>query len=248
MKIISLSPSFTEILCGLGSSETLMGVTDQCPETVPSSVCRVGAMKLINVASLEPLKPDYVLALAGENRPEQIREIQKSYQVITFDVRSVEAVKDTIHHLGRLTGKIVPAKEMSDKISAEWEENRRIFRETKPVPALVLLWSQPYLTVNFDTYISRLVEASGGVNVFHSDPLPEFPVDIEDMIEKNPELLILPTAPFYFKKSHIAAFRKFRVFSQIRIEMFDGKLFSYFGPKTIEALKKLRALFQNKHA
>ncbi|HXV27388.1 MAG TPA: helical backbone metal receptor, partial [bacterium] len=192
------------------------------------------------------LRPDCILACESDNRPEQIRELKKRFPVRSFAVRSIPAVLDTIHDLGRFMQKPEEARAIKNKILLEQDKSRQAAEGKNPVPTLVLIWNQPFLTVNFDTYISRLIEASGGYNVFHSDPLPEFPVELEDMIEKGPQLLLLPSVPFPFKKSHIAYFRKYRIFSSIPIEIVKGDLFSRFGPKTVEALRILRSLIAEK--
>jgi ABC-type Fe3+-hydroxamate transport system substrate-binding protein len=241
MRIISLSPSFTEILrdSGIGA-ECLVGITSHCPQDMAVKARRLGSPKALNLSEIEALSPDFIFAHEGENRQEQIHALQRKYRVVTFAVRSVPAVIDTVHAIARHLGKTDASEALENKIRNEYEENLRTFGGIRPVRTMILIWNQPYLTVNFDTYLSRLVEASGCFNVFHSDPLREFPVEMEDMLDKNPELLLLPTEPFPFTKRHIAMFRKYRTFSRIRIELIDGALFFRFGPKTIEALKTLR--------
>lgn len=241
MRIISLSPSFTEILQALSAESHLIGISDHCPE-IPGPL-RIGSPKALKISEILATGPDIVLADQNENRPEEMRELQKKLRVMIFDVRSLDAVHDAVHGIGRLIAKNNEAQHLIENIQSEIEKNRKMAAQRPPVPTVILLWDQPYLTVNFDTYASRLVEISGGKNVFHQDPIREFPVDLEDMIEKNPECLILPNDPFPFAKKHTAKFRKYRVFSKISISLIDGKLFSRFGPRTIEALQKLRGIF-----
>ena len=241
MRIVSLSPSFTEILKALGEAVSLAGITDHCPAAGEPAVA-IGSPKFLEISKIEGLRPDVILADLNENRLDEIRRFEKKFRVLSFDVRSVSAAKDAVGALARLTGKTAEGAEMIRAIQAEEEENKKIFSGQASVPALILLWNRPYLTVNFDTYASRLLESSGGVNVFHEDPVREFPIEMEDMIEKNPELLFLAKAPFPFTSRHAAGFRKYRVFSKIRIELIDGKLFSRFGPRTAEALKTLRGI------
>lgn len=240
MKILSLSPSLTDILRLLNvSTEDISAVTSLCPEDFPETVARVGSPKALEIPKILSLQADVVLGVACENRPEQIRAIEKKFAVTLFDVRSLEHVKDTIHTLGRLTNKMAEAEAFIQKLREAEKENQKRLGEFPPIKTLILLWNQPYLTVNFDTYISRLVEACGCVNVFRAEPTFEIPLDLEDLIEKNPELLLLPSAPYPFKKRHLAGFRQYRGFSKIPIELIDGNLFSCFGPRSLEALKIL---------
>lgn len=241
MRIVALSPSFTEILREIDALDHLVGVTDHCEE-VKAWFTPIGSPKALQLETITSLNPDIILSDENENRPEEIRVLQKNFKVQSFDVRSPQSVLEAITAMGRLLSKESAANQLGAKILAELAESKKAFLEIKPLPALFLLWDTPYLSMNFDTYTSRLLEASGFYNVFHTEPIRELPLDLEDLIEKNPEILILPTAPFPFKKRHIAKFRQYRNFSKIPIELIDGRLISRFGPRTVEALKVFREI------
>ncbi len=182
-----------------------------------------------------------ILADQNENRPEEIKALQKKFKVVLFDVRSVQAVIDAVSTIARLAENPQAAEKLITEIKTEYDINRQA-APTPPVQTLALLWNLPYLTINFDTYISRLIESSGGYNVFHQDPIREFPVDLEDLIEKNPAVLLLPKTPYPFSSRHVKRFREYRVFSKIPIHLIDGRFFSRFGPRTVEALKTFREI------
>lgn len=240
-RIVSLSPSITEILDAFGRASELAGITDHCPE-LAAAPDRIGSPKALKLDLIEAAKPELILSNSHENRAEEIRELQKKFKVVSFDVRSVDQAMDAVRNLGRLTG----ALQESEKMVSEINEEYRFCKEEKDllrVRSVILLWNIPYLTVNFDTYVSRLLETCGGLNVFHADPLPEFPVELEDMIEKEPEILFLPTEPFPFKKKDIKRLRQYRIFSKIPIELVPGRFFSNFGPATAEALRFFRPAF-----
>ena len=105
MRLISLSPSFTEILEALNAAENLVGVTAACPELAPP-IARVGAPKALELAAVEALAPDVILADTNENRPEEVRALQEKFKVVVYDTRSVPAVMDAIWSMGRLTGRV----------------------------------------------------------------------------------------------------------------------------------------------
>ena len=218
-------------------------MTDHCSESIRPDLPRIGSPKALRLSEIRSLAPDCILSDQNENRPEEIRELQKEFRVLSFDVRSVPAVLDAVSALGRLADKISQAQKLVSEIKTEYETSRAHCEGNPPLETLLLLWNQPYLTINFDTYASRLIECCGGRNVFHEEPLREFPADLEDLIEKNPSLLLLPGDPFPFARRHIKGFRQYRVFSQIPIKLIDGHLISRFGPKTAEALRTFRNLF-----
>ncbi|MSR77579.1 MAG: hypothetical protein EXS63_05070 [Candidatus Omnitrophica bacterium] len=241
MKIISLHPSLTEILCALGVEDQLAGVTLQCTVSNPD-LPRVGSAKLFDLPLIESLKPDLVVVDAVETPEEELVRLRENLKILELRVLSTAHVIDTVWDLGRAAGVPERAKALKEEIAREKMLCVETFRDLEKLPTLILLWKNPYITINYDTYVSRLVEECGAFNVFHSESRRQFEVEIAEMIEKDPKLLLLATDPFSFKKAHIKKLREYRIFSKIPIELVDGRLFSYYGPRTVEALRTLREI------
>ncbi|MBI3316529.1 MAG: ABC transporter substrate-binding protein [Candidatus Omnitrophica bacterium] len=245
MKVVSLSPSFTEIIFSLRKGGDLEAVTDLCP-ALERDILRVGSPKVLQIDRISECKPDLIFADIHENRPEEITALkEKGLKVQSFEIRSIESVLDAVAEISRLLGAREEGENLIRRIQDQRNQNRDRFQGREALQTLILLWDRPYLTVNFNTYVSQLVEASGGFNVFHEEPVPEIPIELEDMIDKKPELLLLPTTPYSFQPRHLTQFKQYRVFSQIPIRLVDGRLFSRFGPATYEALKILGGLIDH---
>ncbi len=245
MRVISLCPSLTDIFLHIGEGEPA-GVTVHCEPQLDS--VRVGSPKSVDFSAIDSVRPDLILADQNENRPEEIRELQKKYKVMTFDVRSVQAVLEAVSALGRALERNEEALRLIQEIGAAADTVKEKIKGLEPLPAQILLWNTPFLTVNFDTYASRIVEAAGGTNVFRQDPVREIPIEIEDMIDKDPKLLLLASDPYPFKKQHVKKFREYRVFSKIPIELVSGHYLSRYGPMTAEALLFFQQLIEKARA
>ena len=242
MRIISLCPSITDIILHIGGKEMLCGVTDHCPE-IPG-VMRLGSPKALKFSEIEKLSPDLILADKGDNRPEELRPLQQKFKVEILEVRSLQEVLDAVAVIGRSIQKIEGASKLNEEIGRTISETRARATGKTPLRTLILLWNMPFLTVNFNTYPSRLIETCGATNVFHQDPVYEIPIELEDMIEKEPQLLLLASEPYPFKKQQLKKFREYQIFSRIPLELVDGYYFCRYGPMTIEALKFFEALIQ----
>lgn len=240
MKVISLCPSLTDLAIRLGGRELLCGVTDHCPEL--EGIARLGSPKALNLEEIERLAPDLILSDMVENRPEELRPLQKKFKVELYEVRSIQGVMDAAATMGRSLGRIPQANAFIDEIRKTADEVKTNTASETPLRTLILLWNTPFLTVNFDTYASRLIESCGAYNIFHQDPVHEIPIEIEDMIDNNPQLLLLASDPYPFKKRHIKNFRDYRIFSKIPIELVSGHYLSRYGPVTLEALRFFEAL------
>ena len=227
MRIVSLSPSVTEIFTALGAGSE---VTE-----FPS--------KPVDLSKIESLSPDWVLADACDSRPEGLEALQRKRKVKIFDVKRLEEVCDTVVEVGRLTRRHEEASRLIETIRNEERQNQTLCDGREKKRTILLVWHPPYLTVNFDAYASRLLEASGGVNVFREEPLREFPVEMEEMIEKNPEVLLLAGKPGPFEPRHVKGFRQYRIFNRIPIHLLDSNLLTHYGPKTAEALRRFREIY-----
>ena len=236
MRIISLSPSLTEILTALDLGRDLIGVTGE----------DLGSPKTLNLGSFADLNPDLILADLGQNRPDQIRQLKEKYRVISYEISSIPSLIKAIGDLGELLEKNEPAKKLVREIYEVWEP-----APANPVRTLILLWNSPFLTVNAKTYASSMIETAGGLNVFRNDPVPEIPIEIEDMIDQTPELILLPGAPFPFTKGHVNYFQSLQPFLQKKVRLIDGSWIERSGPQTIAGLKGLKGIIQevrNAHA
>lgn len=242
MRIVSLSPSLTEILIELGAESELVGVCEgDCVQK--KEILRLGSPQAVPLSQVDALAPDWVLGDARENRPDQIQAVERKWKTNLFCVKKLEDVCDAITDLGRLVGKREEARRLNESIQREKSLNDQIFSQRPKKRTILLLGDPPYLTMNFDPYPSRLIEASGGLNVFREEPLEEFPVEMEEMIERNPEFLLLLRGPGPLCKKRLAPFRQVRIFSHLPIHLVEGRLLSRYGVQTIEALRTLRSIY-----
>jgi ABC-type Fe3+-hydroxamate transport system substrate-binding protein len=243
VKIVSLSPSLTDIVTALKAEGLLAGISDACEGK--EGVIRLGSPKALHLNTLSSLRPDWILADLRDNRIEEIEKIKTFGKVKIFDVKGPEWVCDAIAEIGNLLGRKNEAKALYGPIQEEMRNSKSAFKDRPKKRTALLLWNNPMLTVNFDTYTSRLVECAGGVNVFREESVYEFPVELEDMIEKEPETLFLAAKPAPFTSRHVAEFRRYRLFSKIPIHLIKGRLLARYGPTTLEALKHLRKIYES---
>src|SRR3989338_1842044 len=70
MRIISLVPDLTELVCRLGSGSELIGITDFCvhPFEIIQGIEKVGGTKNPDARRILALKPDLILLNQEENR------------------------------------------------------------------------------------------------------------------------------------------------------------------------------------
>ena len=228
-RVVSLVPSVTETLFDLGAGDTVVGITDFCIFPPGLQLPRLGGTKNPRVDEVRALAPDLVHMNLEENLRRHAEAIEAFAPVFVTEPKSVDDVANLILQLGELHGHRGEAAMLVARLQEELARMpRRSFTFACPI------WKGPWMWCGGDTYVSRLVEAAGGVNVLRN--LTRYPhVSLEEVMEMQPEIVFLPDEPYLFTEEDAAAIRGARV-----IGPFPGHLFTWHGTRTILGLAFLR--------
>ncbi|OGK95321.1 MAG: hypothetical protein A2W08_14020 [Candidatus Rokubacteria bacterium RBG_16_73_20] len=243
-RIVSLLPSTTETLCALGLADALVGVTTYCaePRAVVRGKVRVGGTKDPDLDRIRGLAPDLVVANIEENVREHVERLRAwGIPVWVTYPRTVAEGLGMIRELGALTGAAARADELLAELEPLLARVGAECARRPPVPVFYPIWREPYMTIGADTYIHDVLAVCGGRNVF-GDRAERYPsVTLEEVAARRPEVILLPDEPFRFRAAHVA---DFAAVGARRIELVDGKRFSWYGPRIAEALRMIPALLE----
>jgi ABC-type Fe3+-hydroxamate transport system substrate-binding protein len=235
-RIISLVPSQTELLFDLGLDAEVTGITKFCvhPDSWFRSKTRIGGTKKLNIELIRKLRPDLVLANKEENLRHEVDILAEEFPVWVSDIGNLAEALNMIDSVGILTGKEKKAQEISAEIKIKFAS----LDQTKPtIRSCYLIWKDPWMTVGGDTFISDMMDQAGYSNVF-ADYMRYPEISIEQIIEKDCDLLMLSSEPFPFKEKHIAEL-KIKI-PATKIILVDGEMFSWYGSR----LKKAAGYFE----
>lgn len=246
-RIVSLIPSTTELLCDLGLADAVVGVSAYCrePRAVMRTKARVGGEKDPDLARIRALAPDLVIANVEENLREHV-ETLRAWEVpvwVTYP-RTVGDTLTMVRELGLLTGAEAAAARVAGEIEEAVAALRAWAAPRPPVRVFYAIWRGPWMTAGGDTYISDVLAAGGGANVFADRP--RYPaVTLEEVAVRGPEVIVLPDEPFRFRRAHVRDFAPYRDVPAVRdrrIRLVDGKPFSWHGRRLVEACRLLPEL------
>jgi len=193
--IISLAPSNTEILFALGLGDRVIAVSEYCnypPEAQDRT--KIGGFSTVNIEKAVDLKPDLVLATCGVQEA-IVEELERlGLTVIALDAKNIEDVIKNIRLVGKATGQLEIAEELArrleQRIKAVTDKTRDLPDNQKP-KVFYEIWNDPLMTVGPGTFIHHLIHLAGGVNIA-LDSKTEYPVyNLELLIERNPEVIII---------------------------------------------------------
>ncbi len=236
-RIVSLVPSQTELLFDLGLSDEVVGITKFCvhPRIWHKNKKRVGGTKTLNLEAIIDLKPDLIIANKEENGKLQIGKLSKKFPVWISNIVTLSDARDMIESIGELVDK----ETIAQSISLSIENKFQFALPLKTTRVAYLIWNEPMMTINADTFINAMLLNCGFENVFASKIESRYPEITEDELQKEqPELVLLSSEPFPFKKKHIAPFQT--MLPNSKVMLVDGEMFSWYGSR----LKKAPAHFQ----
>ena len=249
-RIVSLVPSDTYTLTVLGAIDRIVGRTTYC-EHAPAAPT-VGGTKDVDVEAVFALAPQLVIANQEENTRPVLEALAARVPVFVSLPRRVE---DGIAHVARIA-RILGANDAARELLRRGY--RRSVTETKRVRAFIPIWMDPLMTMNAETFGSDVLAHVGIDNVF-GDRLRLYPlaadlgkaaprdaagrderyprITLDEVVARDPEMVILPDEPHAFSADDEAAFR--RALPNVPITRVSGKDLFWYGAWTITALDRL---------
>lgn len=228
-RVVSLVPSITETLFDLGAGDSVVAITDFCIFPPNLTLPHVGGTKNPRIDEIRALAPDFVHMNHEENLRRHGEAIEAFAPVFVSEPKSVDDVETLIVELGELHDRRERASEL---VALLREERASLPRH--PFTFACPIWKDPWMWCGGDTYVSRLIETAGGINVL-GDRMRYPQLALEDVLALKPSVTFLPDEPYLFTERDAELLHGTRV-----IGPFPGHLFTWHGSRTIEGLRFLR--------
>ncbi|KAA5806328.1 ABC transporter substrate-binding protein [Thermoanaerobacterium thermosaccharolyticum] len=189
-RIVSLSPSTTELIYAIGAGKDVVGVTnyDDYPPEV-KSVAKVGGYEGPNIEAILAQKPDIVFAsnLSGKD---QMEALQKSgIPVVVLEAQNINQIYDSIKILGEITGNVEKGNEIINKMKDKIKEINDKVKNLPKVNVFYVVDTNGNWTAGKGTFIDELITLAGGNNVA-SDANGWAQYSMEKLMQKNPDVII----------------------------------------------------------
>jgi hypothetical protein len=245
VRIVSLVPSITELLCDLDLSEQVVGRTGFCihPWETVRTIPKVGGTKDLRFDRIRELEPTHVVLNVDENRKEDAEALAEFVPnvVVTHPLEPRDNL-DLYRQMGREFDRQREAEELCERFEAALSKV-----EDRPAQrVLYLIWRDPWMTVAVDTYIAQTLalfnwrtaqpidvgspQGDQGLKVRY----PE--VDLADF--SDVDRVLLSSEPFHFKAEHVSEIAALVPGAQV--SLIDGEMTSWYGSRAIAGLDYLR--------
>jgi iron complex transport system substrate-binding protein len=249
-RIISLSPSNTEMVYALGLQDKLVGVTsyDNYPpdarnKPVVSDYSTVDLEKIVNA------KPDLILADSIQKN-DTIPALEKlGITVFTMSPDNIDGIFNEIKVIGQITGKTKEAdnlvSNLTSRIQTVADKTTNLSDAQKP-RVLFVTWHDPIWTAGSDTMIQYLIDEAGGTNIA-SDLDGYATITLESVIERNPQVIVVMSSmgaqnvSLDFIKSN-EQFQSTDAVKNERVYKIDADIFGRTTPRIVDGLETLAKL------
>lgn len=189
-RIVTLSPSLTELVYAAGAGDLVVGVdslSDYPPAAKQATQVKTGAQ--FTVDQLVPLKPDLVLAWRDGIKKDQIDGITAfGATVFVAHARHLGDIPRLLETIGRMT-----SRDTSGVIS-DFErrlEKVKLANLNKPrMSAFLEIWNRPLTTISGNHILSEALEVCRAENIFGELPGNAPKVSFEDVAREDPYVII----------------------------------------------------------
>lgn len=248
--VVATSVAVTEILDKLGVEVSGVPTTSyELPESTKDAT-EVGSPMNPDLEIIKSLNPTCVVSVdtLGSDFEKQFTE--NNIPSMFVNLSTVDGLKETIVNLGEKFDKSEKAAEIIAELENKENELNLSKRENKE-DILILFGAPGSVMVSTDnSYVGNLVKIAGGNNIFESESSSFIQVNMEEIIKRNPDKILIMThaVPEESKKAVEEEFAK-ATWQQLDA-IKNNKVYylenGYFGMsanlKVIEALDKLGAI------
>lgn len=250
-RIISLSPGHTETLYALGVGGRVVltdTYSDYPAENKPKA--KLNTFPKPNVEEIVSLKPDLVVVLIeGDDFIQQMDARQ--IKVLKIFPKTFDDTLRDIELLGTVTGTESRAKEITANMR---ERAASVVARTKDAPKPRVLYeldasdpTKPFVA-GASGFFGDLVPLAGGKNVFNDLKQPSGQVSSEQIIARDPEIILLADANSPYNAQTPAMVKARQGWGKITAVR-DGKIYPVDadaltrpGPRLIDGLEQLAKL------
>ena len=261
-KIISLAPSTTEILFALGLDEKVVAVSDYCNYPYDFSewiadgkIKSIGSFDNPSMEVIADLDPDLILGTAGVQGPTVGTLRDLGYKVLILNPPDIDGVLQNIELVGYATGKNSEAADLIDNISSRIDAVVNTLANAESTPTVYYeVWYDPtsLWTAGSEAWQNELIEIAGGVSIFADQDLEYFQSSAEAVIERNPDIILLPAQgmgfgePFWISLDAVKARPGWDTISAVQkdgLVQVDSDTIARAGPRVSDIIEDLAEAF-----
>lgn len=242
VRIVSLVPSLTELVCELGLADRLVGRTGFCvhPREVLRPIAKVGGTKDVKIDAVRALEPTHLIVNVDENRREDVEALAACVPNVIVTHPCTPEDNFALYRLfGHVFGCEARASELGQALTAALARARAVADALPPEPVLYLIWRAPWMTIARDTYISATLARVGWQTLPERAPARYPVLDWQADWIASLARVFLSSEPYRFRERHLA---EVAALARRPAALIDGEMVSWYGSRAAAGLHYLAEL------
>lgn len=246
-RIVCISPSVTEMVYALGLGDKVVGVdiySDYPTEAIHKR--RISNIYNPDPEEVAALKPDLIIMYSfyglGDPNVENLERLGIPL-IVTLPTTFDDVFRDLLL-IGNATGRSSEAEALTKVLK---ERVKRItdltYNATHKPKVYFEVWYPPIYTVGPGSWPHHLIEIAGGVNIFGDAPTSWVNPTDEEVIEKNPDIIIsVRGMPGYYEtletmRNRGSGWEEVSAIKNGKVYFIDESLIGRPGPRLVNGLE-----------
>jgi iron complex transport system substrate-binding protein len=246
LRIVSLAPSATSILCAIGAQKFLVGVTKWCADVAPvGNLPKLGdCWHMDSLDDILDLKPTLVIGSVPYKQETVAKLLDHPLNFMAMNPRTLSDIEAGIRLLGGLTQRAAAASHLIRQMQRDFAAIAKKSRGRKRrVRVYSEAWPNP--RISSPPWVSELVNICGGEMVVPAGKT----VTEEEVASADPEVIILAWAATGDKSDpkkayQVETWKDLRAIRERRVHVVRDELLNTPGPPLVRGA---RALFKHMH-
>jgi iron complex transport system substrate-binding protein len=246
LRIVSLAPSATSILCAIGAKKSLVGVTKWCADVAPvNGLPKLGdCWHMDSVGEILKLKPSLVIGSVPYKQETLAKLLEHPLTFLATNPRSLVDIANDIRMLGRIAGRATQAERIVKKMRREFDSIAKVTRSTKKKMRIYCeAWPNP--RISSPPWVADIVRICGGEMVLPAGQK----VSDEQVADARPDVIVLAWAATGDrakpqKAYDVAGWEKLPAIRNKRVYVVRDELLNTPGPPLLAGAKELLRIFR----
>ncbi len=161
---------------------------------------------VLNEKNLKEASPDLIIsqetcevcAAYTDQVNKAVKILEKKPILHSIDPHNLQEIINSVIELGKILGKETRAKEIIDSLEKRIQ-NVKKFQNNKRPRVLAIEWIEPFFTAGH--WVPEMIQIAGGINMISKIGEHSRRLDIQEIIESDPDMIIIMPCGFDTKRT-----------------------------------------------